>query len=189
MVTVPAFVWRGGAFRRAAMIGGAVGIGLAVLAWIDSGQLLSAVMVFIVTGLLGGIGAARAMARYWPGARYLTGNQRVTVAGTARRGERIGDPQLAPAVIDYHHGLHRAAEKARLLRWVVAVLLVVSVGMVVWDGVFGTWGNAVVSCIYLGLLGLDLFWWPRRQDQLLSNADRAAGIAQRVWEKHVGIAD
>jgi hypothetical protein len=58
------------------------------------------------------------------------------------------------------------------------LVLVVGVGTAVWDAVFGSWGNAVASGIYLVLLLLELFWWPKRRDRLLADADRAAEIAQ-----------
>jgi hypothetical protein len=178
MVTVPAFVWRGGFLRRALIIGGAVGVSLAALAWIDSGILLAGVMVLVIVGLFYGIWMPRRMARYWPGAKQLDGDDRVTVARTARRGERIGDARLAQAVVDYSQGMHAADEKARPFRWVLPLVLVVGVGTAVWDTVFGSWGNAVASGIYLVLLLLELFWWPKRRDRLLADADRAAEIAQ-----------
>jgi len=175
---VPAFVWRGGFLRRALIIGGAVGVSLAALAWIDSGILLAGVMVLVIVGLFYGIWMPRRMARYWPGAKQLDGDDRVTVARTARRGERIGDARLAQAVVDYSQGMHAADEKARPFRWVLPLVLVVGVGTAVWDTVFGSWGNAVASGIYLVLLLLELFWWPKRRDRLLADADRAAEIAQ-----------
>ena len=178
MVTVPAFVWRGGFLRRALIIGGAVGVSLAALAWIDSGILLAGVMVLVIVGLFYGIWMPRRMARYWPGAKQLGGDDRVTVARTARRGERIEDARLAQAVVDYSQGMHAADEKARPFRWVLPLVLVVGVGTAVWDAVFGSWGNAVASGIYLVLLLLELFWWPKRRDRLLADADRAAEIAQ-----------
>lgn len=183
MVTVPAFVWRGGFLRRALTIGGAVGVSLAALAWIDSGLLLSAIVVLVVTAVVYGIWMPRRMARYWPGAKQLSGEERVTVVRTARRGEHIGDARLARAVFDYSQGLHTAAEKARPFRWLVPLVLVVGVGVAAWDAVYGSWGNAVASGIYLVLLLIELFWWPKRQDRLLSNADRAADVAERVLEE------
>ena len=176
---MPAFVWRGGFLRRALIIGGAVGVSLAALAWIDSGILLAGVMVLVIVGLFYGIWMPRRMARYWPGAKQLDGDDRVTVARTARRGERIGDARLAQAVVDYSQGMHAADEKARPFRWVLPLVLVVGVGTAVWDAVFGSWGNAVASGIYLVLLLLELFWWPKRRDRLLADADRAAEIAQQ----------
>jgi O-antigen/teichoic acid export membrane protein len=180
VVTVPAFVWRGGALRRAVTLGMAIGIFLAAMAWIDSGLLLGAVITFVITGVLYGIVMRRRMARYWPGAKQLSGDDRVTVVRTARRGERIGDARLAQAVIDYSRGIHDAAEKGRLLRWFLIFILVVAVGTAVWDAVYGSWGNAVASVIYLVILLFELFWWPKRLAQLLANTDRAADIAQHV---------
>jgi hypothetical protein len=110
VVTVPAFVWRGGFFRRALTVGGAVGIALGAMAWLDSGFLVSGVIVFVIIGVFYGIWMPRRMARYWPGAKQLGGDERVTVVRTARRGERIGDARLAQAVLDYSSGLHEAAE-------------------------------------------------------------------------------
>jgi hypothetical protein len=51
VVTVPAFVWRGGFFRRALIVGGSVGIALGALAWLDSGFLLSGVIVLVIVGV------------------------------------------------------------------------------------------------------------------------------------------
>jgi hypothetical protein len=184
MVTVPAFVWRGGFFRRALTVGGAVGIALGAMAWLDSGFLLSGVIVLVIIGVFYGIWMPRRMTRYWPGANQLVGDDRVTVARTARRGERIGDARLAQAVIDYSQGMHAAAEKARPFRWLVPLVLVIGVATAVWDAVFGSWGNAAASVIYLVLLLFELFWWPKRQQQLLANTDRAADIAADILEKH-----
>ena len=44
------------------------------------------------------------------------------------------------------------------------------------------WGNAIASAIYLVLLLLELFWWPKWQQQLLANADRAAEMAREKSE-------
>ena len=153
------------------------------MAWIDSGLLLAGILTVFITGLIYGIWIPRRMARYWPGAKQLSGQDRVTVARTARRGERIGDSRLAQAVIDYSKGMHAAAEQAKPYRWVVPLILVVSVATAVWDSIFGTWGNAVASVIYLAALLVELFWWPKWRDELLGNGDRAADIAADVLEK------
>jgi hypothetical protein len=183
VITVPAFVWRGGFLRRALIVGGAVGVALGALSWLDSGFLLSGIIVFVVMAVSFGIWIPRRMARYWPGAKQLGGDERVTVVRTARRGERIGDARLAQAVVDYSSGMHAAAEKARAFRWLLIVVLVVAVGTAAWDAVFGSWGNAAASAIYLVLLLVELFWWPKRQAQLLANADRAAEVAQQSSER------
>jgi uncharacterized membrane protein len=183
VVTVPAFVWRGGFLRRALIVGGAVGVALGAMSWLDSGFLLSGIIVFVVIGVFFGIWIPRRMARYWPGAKQLGGDERVTVVRTARRGERIGDARLAQAVVDYSSGMHAAAVKARAFRWLLILVLVVAVGTAAWDAVFGSWGNAAASVIYLVLLFVELFWWPKRQAQLLANADHAAEIAEHSSER------
>jgi hypothetical protein len=177
VVTVPAFVWRGGFFRRALILGGAVGLSLGALAWLDSGFLLAGILVLVIVGVFYGIWMPRRMARYWPGSKELTGDERVAVVQAARLGERIGDARLAQPVINYSSGLHAAAETARW-RWLLVFVLVVAALTALWDTVFGSWGNAVASGIYLVALLIELFWWPKRRDQLLSNADRAADMAR-----------
>ncbi|MDT7791967.1 MAG: hypothetical protein QOD59_1403 [Mycobacterium sp.] len=161
-------------------MGGAVGIALGAMSWLDSGFLLSGVVVLVVVGAFYGIWMARRMARYWPGAKQLSGDERVTVVRAARRGERIDNARLAQAVVDYSSGMHAAAERARPFRWLLPLVLVVSLGTAVWDAVYGSWGNAAASAIYLALLLIELFWWPKRRDELLANGDRAADIAQHL---------
>ena len=184
MVTVPARLWRGGWVRRALTIGVCAGIFFGVLALIDSGILLAAVVVFVILGTFYGIWMARRMARYWPGANQLNGAERVSVVRAARRGERIGDARLAQAVIDYSEGLRAAAEKARPYRWLVWLVLGAAAAMALRDTVFGSTRDAVASCLYVALLAVELFWWPKRQEQLLSNAERAADMAERVLVQH-----
>lgn len=180
MITVPAFVWRGGFFGRAVTIGATVGICLGALAWLDSGFLLSGVAAFVVNAVFFGIWMPRRMNRYWPGAKQLSGDERVSVVRTTRRGERIGDARLAQAIIDYSTGMHTAAEQGRPYRWLLVFILFVAMGMAGWDAVLGSWGNAVASGIYLVLGVIELFWWPKRRERLLTNADRAVDIAAHL---------
>jgi hypothetical protein len=180
MVTVPAVAWRGGFLRRGLTVGVPVGIVLGALAWIDSGILLGGVMAAVVTGLIYGISMPRRMNRYWPDARVLSGDDRVTVVRAARRGERIGDARLAQPVVDYSQGLHEAAEAARPFRWLMPLVLVVAVAAAAYDAVFGSWGNVVVSVIYFVAFLVELFWWPKRRDQLLENVDRATEMARQT---------
>ena len=178
MVTVPAFVWRFGPILRGVLLGVAVGGFLGLLAWIDSGFLIIGLIAFVALFLFYGGFMARRMARHWPSAASLSGKDRERVAHAARRGLRIDDPRLVPALIDYRDGLHVAAENAKPLRWVIAVALVGSVFAAGYDAVFGSWGNLIVSIIYLVLLGFELFWWPKRQRRILANADRAVDMAK-----------
>jgi uncharacterized membrane-anchored protein len=71
----------------------AIGLFLGVLAWIDSGLLLGGIITFVITSVVYGIVMHRRMARYWPGAKQLTGDERVTVvrtAGSMPRPKRVG---------------------------------------------------------------------------------------------------
>ena len=179
MVTVPAWVWRGGRTTRGVMVGAAVGLFFGVLALLDSGILLSGAVVFILVGAGWGIVMDRRMTRYWPGARDLTGDQRVNVVRAARRGERIADPRLASAVTDYRDGMHSAADDARPLRWLIWLVLTVAAAMAIWDTVSGSARDAVASCVYLALLVIEVTWWPTLQERLLNNADRAAELADQ----------
>jgi len=180
VVTVPASVWRGGSVSRALTTGGCAGVFFGALALLDSGIPLAAAIVFVVLGTGYGIWTARRMARYWPGARKLTGAERVTVVRAARRGEPIGDSRLARSLVEYSHGLHAAAEEARPYRWLGWLVLAVAAVLALWDTVSGSTRDAVASCVYLVLAAIEVFWWPKRQAQLLSNADRAAELARRL---------
>lgn len=171
---MPAFVWRGGFVRRALTIGPAVGLVLGVLAWLDSGLVAAGVGVLVIVGTFYGIWMARRMKRYWAGAEGFSGAERVKVVRAARRGEPITDARLTPAGLDYRIGIHAAAEEAKPFRWLLPVVLAVGVATAGWDAVFGSWGNAVASFIYLAMPLAEVFWWPKRRAQLLSNVDRAA---------------
>lgn len=175
---MPASVWRGGSFLRGVTVGVCTGLFFGVLAYLDSGMLISGAIVFLVVGTGSGIWMGRRMARYWPGARELSGGQRVAVVTAARHGDRIGDDALAPAVVDYSRALHAAAEKERpLVRWALVVFLLVAAATAVWDAAQGSLGNIIVSVVYLVLAWLELFWWPKRRATLLANADRASSAA------------
>ncbi|CAN5338205.1 hypothetical protein BH09ACT7_BH09ACT7_57690 [soil metagenome] len=178
MVMVPAFVWRGGFLRRVLTVALFVGLFFGLQAWLDSGMAIAGAIVLVLVGGGFGIFIALRMRRYWPGARELTGAQRVAVVTAVRRGERIEDDALAPAVLDYSRALHSAAEKGRPLRWVIVIALVVGLATTLWDAVFGSWGNAAASVIYLAVILGELFWWPKREAALLTNADRAAAMVE-----------
>lgn len=176
MVTVPAFVWRGGFGYRGLILGLGSGVFFGALAWLDSGQWLAGVCVLVILGVGFGIAMPRRMNRYWPGAGDLSGVDRVTVVRAARRGEPVADPRLAGAVADYGRGLHAAAADAKARRWLVALVLVVAIATALWDTMFGSARDGVASAVYLVLLMFELFWWPKRQDRLLSGADRAGTL-------------
>ncbi|OAN28598.1 hypothetical protein [Mycolicibacterium iranicum] len=176
MLTIPPFVWRHGAVLRALIVGGAAGVCTGVLAWLDSGFWFAGVIVLLVVGACYGTWMARRMVRYWPESVALSGGDRVEVARAARRGVPLADGRLADAVAAYSRGMHAAAEDARMLRWVIVVVLAVGVGVAVWDGFFGSWGNFIASAGYLLALFAEVFWWPGRKKALLANSVRAAAF-------------
>jgi uncharacterized membrane protein YfcA len=178
MVTVPAFVWRYGPLLRGVILGVAVGGFLGALAWIDSGLFLVGVIAFVILFVFYGGWMSRRMARQWPSAARLSGSEREQVATAARGGLPIEDADLLPALIDYRNGLHDAADTSRWFRWVIWFVLVVAVCTAVYDGLFGSWGNLVVSAVYLVMLLVEVFWWPKRLQQLLVNSDRAVDMAK-----------
>lgn len=184
MVTVPAWVWRGGRIARGVTVGAAAGLIFGSLALLDSGMVRSGAVVFVLLGVGWGIVMDRRMARYWPGARDLTGEQRVSVVRAARRGERIGDPSLVAVVVDYRDGLHSAANDARPFRWLIWLVLTVAAAMAIWDTVSGSARDAVASCVYLALLVIEVTWWPMHLEQLLTNADHAA-----EWADETNVSD
>jgi hypothetical protein len=173
MLTLPAFVWRGGVVSRVLITGGAVGLCLGLLSWLDSGFWVSGVIVLVVVGLLSGILMARRMRAYWPEADGLSGADRVTVVRAARRGQRIDDPRLVQPVCDYRRGVHESVLGSRW-RWVLIVALVVAAGAALWDAAYGSWGNAVASAIYLAALVIEVTLWPKWVQRVLANVDRAA---------------
>ena len=182
MLTVPAFVWRGGAFGRGIVVGLGTGIFLGLLAWLESGLWFAGLLAAAIITVIYGIWLGWRMVKYWPGATALTGEQRVRVAGVTRWGGRIGDPALAQPVVDFADGMRKAAESGRHFRWVVPLVLVVAIGTAVWDAAFGSTRDVIASGVYLVLLGIELFWWPGRRDQLLVNADRARERAVALIE-------
>ena len=177
---MPAFVWRYGPVLRGLILGLGVGGVLGALAWLDSGLLLGGLIAFVILFLFYGVWMARRTVRYWPSAKQLNGAEREQVASAARRGLRIDDARLVPALTDYRNGLHESAEKAAPFRWLIPLVLVVSVATAAYDAVFGSWGNVIVSVIYLVMLLLELFWWSKRQKQLLANADQAVRLSDAI---------
>lgn len=168
--------------RQTLLIGASAGLFFGALAVLDSGMILAGAIVFVVVGGFLGVSTVRRMDRYWPGARQFDTAERVTVVRAARRGDRVDDPRLARGVVDYAAGLHTAAERLHQYRWVVILLLVVAIATTVLDAVTGSVRETVASCVYLGLLAIELTWWPARRRELLLNSALATALAQRVLD-------
>jgi hypothetical protein len=179
-MTVPATGWRGGPVARGVLIGVPAGLFLGALALLDSGMLVLGATVFVVTGAFLGVWTVRRMDRYWPGARELDSNQRMAVVRAARRGDAVGDARLARGVVGYDAGLRAATERLHPYRWVFALVLVVAIATAVVDALTGSVRETVASCVYLGLLAIELTWWPARRRELLLNSALATALAQQV---------
>jgi hypothetical protein len=179
MVAIPAWVWRFGSFIRALIAGLAVGLVLGLLALFGSNSVLAGVVALVIITLFYGILMTRRIAKYWPGAKNLSGPDRVAVVRATRGGHDIADPRLANGVVEYSRGLHEAAEH-RLWWWLIAVIGVVAFGTAIADTIFSPVGEAVVSWLYFLFFPIEAWWWPRRQAQLLANAEQAEESARQL---------
>jgi hypothetical protein len=142
---------------------------------------MAALLAVAVLGpLVFGIPITRRMARFWPGATKLIGADRVAVVRATRLGQLINEPHLAHAVIEYGSGLRQAQEQARRYRWVIPLVAILSLILAVTDSFFGSIRLALVSWLWVAIVVAELVWWPRKQVDLLSNAERAEMLARQA---------
>jgi xanthosine utilization system XapX-like protein len=180
MVAVPAWVWRFGPVVGGVIAGLAVAVVVALLALISSNSPLAGVAALVVIWVSYSVIMARRMSRFWPGARTLSGADRVAVARAARSGRDIGERRLAPAVIEYSRGLRDAREHVLLARWLIVLLALVALGTAIADSIFSPPGEAVVSWLYFAFFPVELVGWPRLAARLIANAERAEGWARQA---------
>lgn len=180
MVVIPSWVWRGGAVFRAVIVGLSVGVFFGALGWAESGSIAALLAVGVLGPLVFGIPIARRMARLWPEAKKLIGADRAAVVRAVRRGQKIDEPRLAHAVIEYACALRQARDDARRYRWVIPLVGLLSLILAVIDSFFGSIRLAVVSWVWVVIVVTELLWWPRKQVQLFSNAERAEAQARQV---------
>jgi hypothetical protein len=180
VVVLPWWLWRGGPVWRAVIIAAGAAILFGAFAFGDSGSALAAVAAALVVGPFTGITNARRTVKFWPGAADLTGADRVSAVRAARRGQTIGEPRLASAVIGYAAGLRAARAEARRFWWVLWLFAAVSVAFAVADTMFGPTRVAVVSWLVVGFFVVELLWWPHRQAVLVSNAEQAEKSARQL---------
>ncbi|WP_330336211.1 hypothetical protein [Streptomyces sp. NBC_00557] len=173
MILVPGRLWRQSPVCRALGTGLPAGVFFAAFVLVESGSWPGAAVVFLVLSPLHGIRSARRMGRAWPGAADLDAAGRAAVVRATRRGEAVGDPALAPAVVEYADGLHRIAEEDRLRRPLVLLVTVLAVALAGYDTVTAPTGVLITSWLVAALLLADLAWWPRRRARLLERAARA----------------
>jgi hypothetical protein len=180
VVVIPSWVWRGGAVFRAVIVGLSVGIFFGALGWAESGSIAALLAIGVLGPLVFGIPITRRMARLWPEAKTLIGADRAAVVRAVRRGQKIDEPHLAHAVIEYASGLRQAQDQARRYRWVILLVAMLSLILAVTDSFFGSIRLALVSWLWLAIVVAELLWWPRKQVELLSKAERAETLAGQV---------
>jgi Flp pilus assembly protein TadB len=100
------------------------------------------------------------------------------VVRATRRGEAVGDPLLAPAVVEYADGLHRIAAEDRLRRPLILLVTVLAVALAGYDTVTAPTGVFITSWLVAALLLADLVWWPRSRARLLERAAWARKLAR-----------
>jgi hypothetical protein len=179
VLVIPAWVWRGGPVFRAVSVGLPVGLFLGVLGFAESGS-VAALLAALVASPVYGIPMTRRMARFWPGAKELIGADRVAVVGATRRGDNCGEARLAHAVVEYSSGLREAHEQARRYRWIVPVVVAVSLVLAVVDSFVTSTRPALVSWLWVAIVAAELWWWPRRRADLLAKAERAEALARQM---------
>ncbi|HZQ30169.1 MAG TPA: hypothetical protein VFB19_00340 [Mycobacterium sp.] len=185
MLVVPAWVWRYPLALRAVIVGLAVGVVLALLVLLGSSSPLAGLVALVVISVLQGTLLARRMAKGWPGAKSLSGTDRVTVVRAARGGDPVADRRMAQGVVDYSQELRDAYGRRRLYRWLMVALAVATFGVAVLDTMTAPASEAAVSWIYFAFFPVETVWWPRRQLQLLANAERATKSARQVLAEQV----
>jgi hypothetical protein len=166
--------------RRALGVGLSVGIFFGAFVAVESGSWAGAAVVVVVLSPLYGVRVARRMSKVWPSGADLEPADRALVVRVSRRGEAIMDARLAPAVVQYADALRRAREQDRLRWWAVALVGAVVVALAVYDTVAGTAREALVSWLVVALFALELTWWPKRRDRLMSRVERVEGAARAL---------
>lgn len=160
-------------------VGVPVGIFLAAFVFLESGLLVGALVAFVVLSAFYGVVMSRRMSRFWPAANELSADDRVALVRAARRGQDIPDARLAPAVVEYAEGLREARAQTRKYRWVAWLGAAAFLALAVVDCFLGPPRVTLVSWLFVAFFAIELFWWPKRQDQLLANAERAERSAVR----------
>jgi hypothetical protein len=180
VVVIPAWVWRGGPVFRMVSVGLAVGVFFGALGFAESGSVAALVALVALGPIVFGIPMARRMARFWPGAKMLSGEDRVAVVRATRRGHNIGEASRAHAVIEYGSGLRDAHDHARRYRWVLPFVAALSLILALTDSFFESIRLALVSWLWVAIIVVELLWWPGKRADLLSNARRAETLARQV---------
>jgi hypothetical protein len=138
--------------------------------------------VGFLCGVAFGGGIALLVWHGWPGAAQLESRERVAVVHAVRLGEGIGDPRLAPSVIEYSSIQRRYTEQNRRQQWVVLLLIGGNAIFAIRNTINGSTRHALGSWFLVALLTVQMVFFPRVQTRRELNADRAERLAREALE-------
>ncbi len=171
--------WGAGLF-----MGFTFGAYMAIRSGLDTGSPAVGLVGGFVSGLLLGVIMAVVAHRQRGLLRHLPTTDRVLVLRSVRRGEDVGEPRLAPAVIAYAEQLRRQSERfwgrpstEVGLCWGFALLgVLVTAGAAVEGNTAGMIGSSALTLIWAG----SAVAWPRRHARTMARIDKAERAAEAL---------
>jgi hypothetical protein len=182
-------VWRRGRLWSAVRIGAPAGAFVGLIQFAQSGSADRALRGGIFFGLFFGAAMALVVWRSWPGAKDLSSADRVAVQRIVRRGEKIEEARLAPAVLEYAGVVRRTQEREDRRRWVLWVFAGATVIVALAVTIRGTAREEVVWWALVALWAGLLLWLPRRQARLQSHASHAEDEAHRLVRRDLDTSE
>jgi hypothetical protein len=178
--------WSGGRLWSAVRVGLPAGVIFGGLEFADGRHSVDSA---IVSGILFAVFFSALMTgriwRSWPGAKDLTSADRTAAARVVRRGESVGDPGLAPAVIEYAAVVTEARKKERRNWWVLLIFLAGTLVFAVSSTVDGSTRSTVVWWVLVGFWVVMLALIPRRSKRVIEHAERADEAARNLTDDRV----
>jgi len=174
-------VWGGGRLQMALWLGLPASALFGLIEFLSGwASPIGAVAWAIWFALLYGVLMTRRLRRDWRGAYDLPPRDRVAVLRAVRRGEDVGEPRLAPAVVDLADAFRRGRERDHRYRWALWLFAGVLLCLALHDSLAGSTRSAVLwgalACLWALLLAL----LPRRWVRTVARAERAESLARRT---------
>jgi hypothetical protein len=176
---LPDSFWRGRLWG-AARIGVPAGAAYVLIQFATGRTLAHALLSALIFAAVFGPAMSIIEWHNWPGARGLNRRDRIEVAGVVRRGQRIADPRLALAVLDYGQSLRKAREREQRFGWVLWVFAALTFALAVRKTVAGPVHEAVVWWALVVFWVGFMVWQPRRRARVLSRVSRAEAAATQL---------
>jgi hypothetical protein len=182
----PAWFWRGGRLRRMFAIGVFFGISFGVQDFVKRGSFVRAAVAATFGTTFFGVTFVGAMD--WLMRRPLKGvgrdlrpGDRVMIHRAVILGDDIGDPRLAPAVIEYSHFVRRWSSSRGHWHWLLVLLSgTATVALALRATVAGPTRDAIGS--WFGMAMVNGMWlsMPRTRARSRRNAERAEVLARQL---------